>query len=322
MIAQLTEKIVKALEKENFIGKPQELYIPIEYALSQGGKRIRPVFALLASEILGGKSDEIIDAALALEVFHNFTLLHDDLMDKSPLRRGKETVYQKWNANIAILSGDAMSSLAFKYLIRNPKPYTAQFLNLFTQMTLEIYEGQQYDMNFETAESVTISEYMEMIRLKTAVFFATALKMGAISANASESIANLFYECGLNLGLAFQLQDDLLDCYGNTEIFGKQTGTDIMDNKKTFLFLKALELGNNGQKQTLRHYFSSTDFARDEKVNAVKNIYEQLHIRQLTAKEILYYSQKSKDALAKINVVDDKKAELIQFIDKLADREI
>ncbi|HCY46905.1 MAG TPA: polyprenyl synthetase [Flavobacteriales bacterium] len=229
----------------------QELYRPISYILELGGKRLRPALALLSSAFFGGKTEDILYPALAVEVFHNFSLMHDDIMDNAPLRRGQETVHEKWNTNSAILSGDAMLVQAYQLVI-NTKDSNIKALNeLFSQTAIEVCEGQQFDMDFETRDNVSIEEYIEMITLKTSVLIACALKMGAITAGASDNDANLIYDYGLNMGIAFQLRDDYLDAFGQTEKVGKQKGGDILANKKTYLALKALSNANEIQRAQL-----------------------------------------------------------------------
>jgi len=254
--------------------------------MSQGGKRIRPQLVLLAAELFGAKVEDAFYPATAFEMLHNFTLIHDDIMDNAPIRRGKETIYKKWNSNIAILSGDVLASMAMKQLLKTPcEPKTLiKMSELFIQTSIEVCEGQQYDLDFETQEEVTIDEYLDMIRLKTAVMLAGCLKTGAILANASENDQEAMYQFGINLGLAFQLVDDLLDVYADTETFGKEVGGDIQANKKTYPYLLALQNANTTQKVQLQHYFASNHYSKNEKFDAVKTIFNELHCKEKTEK--------------------------------------
>lgn len=264
---------------EQFIAEPRELYEPIDYTLRLGGKRIRPTLLLAANAMFGGEITAARDAALGIETFHNFTLLHDDLMDRSPLRRGKPTVYTKWGYNTAILSGDTMFALAWRYFLRQPSPRLQEILQCFNETAIEVCEGQQKDMNFERRDDVTIDEYMDMIRQKTAVLLAGALKIGALYAGAPEEDVRTLYDFGLHLGLAFQLQDDLLDGYGDTAVFGKKTGQDIRDNKKTFLPLTAETLCSDAQRDELHKLFSGSETDEEEKVRRVMAIYDAVNLR-------------------------------------------
>ena len=272
------DKIKTIFESEQFIHEPHELYDPIDYTLRLGGKRIRPYLLMCANQMFGGREEDVRNAAIGIEMFHNFTLLHDDLMDKSPLRRGQPTVYRKWDENTAILSGDTMFAMAWRYFLATPNPRLFEILSCFNQTAIEVCEGQQYDMNFEHLDNVSIDDYMMMIRLKTAVLLAGALKIGALYAGAPASDIDHLYQFGIHLGLAFQLQDDLLDSYGDTAVFGKQTGQDIRDNKKTYLILKALQLAPADQGAELRQLFSSTPADSDAKVARVRQIYDGLDI--------------------------------------------
>ena len=283
---ELSEKVQQYFAEETFSGTPEHLYAPIAYTLEGGGKRIRPLLMLAAADCMGGDIEEARYAAVGLEVFHNFTLLHDDLMDRSPLRRGKPTVYRKWDENTAILSGDAMNILAWRYFLRLPHPRLHEILKVFEQTSMEICEGQQYDMDFESRNDVSISEYMEMIRLKTAVLLGCALKIGALYADAKPQDVEHLYQFGIRIGLAFQLRDDLLDTYGDTATFGKQTGTDIRDNKKTFLLLSALEQADSELHEHLIRLCTTEPTNPDEKVVEVVKIYNSLKIRELTEQRI------------------------------------
>jgi len=271
--------------------EPRNLYEPVNYIMSQGGNRIRPQLVLLAAELFSAKTEDAFFPATAFEMLHNFTLIHDDIMDNAPIRRGKETVYKKWNGNIAILSGDVLASMAMNQLLKTPcKPETLiKMSELFIQTSIEICEGQQYDLDFETQEEVAIDEYLNMIRLKTAVMLAGCLKTGAILANASENDQKAIYQFGINLGLAFQLVDDLLDVYADTETFGKEIGGDIQANKKTYLYLLALQKANAMQKAQLQHYFSSNHYDKKEKFNVVKTIFDELLCKEEAEKRIDEY---------------------------------
>ena len=274
------EQVQAIFDAERFVFEPKELYEPIDYTLRLGGKRIRPTLLLAASAMFGGNTDEARGAALGIETFHNFTLLHDDLMDRSPLRRGQPTVYRKWDENTAILSGDTMYALAWRYFLRQPTPRLQAILQCFNETAIEVCEGQQKDMNFERRDDVGIGEYLDMIRQKTAVLLAGALKIGALYANAPESEVERLYSFGIHLGLAFQLQDDLLDGYGDTAVFGKKTGQDIRDNKKTFLPLTAIGLCNEEQANELRALFAAKEGVdEEEKVRRVMAIYDAVGLR-------------------------------------------
>lgn len=301
------------LETKNWIREPQNLYQPIDYILQLSGKRIRPILTLMAADILSNDFKEALPAALAIEVFHNFTLVHDDIMDDAPLRRGKETVHEKWDLNTGILSGDAMLILAYQYF-ENYEPHTFQKLaQLFSKTALEVCDGQQLDIDFETRNDVTIHEYINMIRLKTSVLVAAALKMGAIVAQASEEDAELLYEYGLNLGLAFQLQDDLLDTFGNPETFGKQVGGDIIENKKTYLYLKALELSDEEDQQKLLFFYNQKLEENSIKIDEVKRIFERYDIPVLVQNLIADYTNTSFSSLEKMNISSESKEKLRAF---------
>ena len=272
--------------------EPYGLYDPIEYTLAAGGKRVRPQLAMIASQMFGGKDEDVLPAALALEVFHNFTLLHDDVMDKAEIRRGRPTVHVKWNENTAILSGDQMIREAYKLLAGVPTDKLPKVLNMFNQLGTEICEGQQYDVDFENQGDVAIEEYLKMIRLKTAVLLATALKMGSYIAGASAKQQDMLYEFGINIGLAFQIQDDILDVWGDPETFGKAVGGDISCNKKTFVYLEAKWLLGDGPKgEILDKWYSQVLEDNTEKIKAVKEIFEQLGVRDRCEQVVENYTQ-------------------------------
>lgn len=310
-----------AVEAQVYPKKPEGLYAPISYFLQLGGKRIRPVLLLLAIEMFGENYEKHVNIALAVELFHNFTLVHDDIMDNAPLRRGKDTVHAKWDINTAILSGDAMLIKAYQLLQNAPKEHLSTLLDLFNQTALEVCEGQQFDMNFEQLNTVSIAEYIHMIRLKTAVLLGCALKMGAILGNANYTDAQNLYEFGVNIGIAFQLQDDLLDAFAPSAEFGKQKGGDIIANKKTFLLLKAIELTDEQDTKILHQLiYENHHFTNEEKVNTVTQIFEKLNIPSITENEIQNYANKGLDALAKINIMDSKKESLKFLVNLLNQR--
>ncbi|MBO7489380.1 MAG: polyprenyl synthetase family protein [Bacteroidales bacterium] len=317
---QLSDKVTEYFNAEQFTGTPSQLFDPIAYTLAQGGKRIRPLLLLAANDLFGGDIEQARYAAIGIETFHNFTLLHDDLMDKSPVRRGKPTVYVKWDQNTAILSGDAMNILAFQYFLKTPHRNLHEILQTFQQTSMEICQGQQYDMNFEKRDDVTISEYMEMIRLKTAVLLGGALKIGALYAEAAPSDTDAIYNFGINIGLAFQLRDDLLDAYGTLETFGKQPGTDIKDNKKTILFLKALQKGSPAQRQQLNALFATTPDDPTQKIKQVLDIYAQLDIRKEVETSIAELHNNAMKKLDSIARPESDKQPLQQIANKLLNR--
>ena len=319
-LASYQNDFLEYLESKEWVREPKNLYEPIDYIIQLSGKRIRPVLTLMASDIFSNDYKQAFPAALAIEVFHNFTLVHDDIMDDAPLRRGKETVHEKWDLNTGILSGDAMLILAYQYF-ENYEPSIFQKLaQLFSKTALEVCDGQQLDIDFETRDDVTIDEYINMIRLKTSVLVAAALKMGAIVANAPEKDADLLYEYGLNLGIAFQLQDDYLDTFGNPETFGKQVGGDIIENKKTFLYLKALELANEEDKQKLTFFYKQKLEDNTTKIAEVKRIFEQCDIPVLIQKLIKNYTTLSFNSLKDLNISSAGKENLKNFGSFLMER--
>ena len=312
-ILHYQQEFLKYLESKNWIQEPKNLYEPIDYILQLGGKRIRPVLTLMATDIFSNDYKKAMPAALAVEVFHNFTLVHDDIMDDAPLRRGKATVHEKWDINTGILSGDAMLILAYQYF-ENYEPIVFQKLaKLFSKTALEVCDGQQLDVDFETRNDVTIDEYINMIRLKTSVLVAAALKMGAIVAESSEEDSNLIYDFGLNLGLAFQLQDDYLDTFGDPETFGKQVGGDIMENKKTYLYLKALEVSKKEDKEQLAFLYKDKLEDNTAKVKEVTRIFELNDIPALIKNQIANYTEKAFGTLSKMNITDANKQNLKGF---------
>lgn len=319
-ISEISSKLNESINKLNLSGEPNGLYEPIRYILSLGGKRIRPLMTLLGAEMFDHTPYNALPQALAIEVFHNFTLLHDDIMDDAPLRRNKETVHLKWNVNTGILSGDAMLIKAYQLLSASPPIYLSEILTLFNDTALGVCEGQQMDMEFETRNKVSISEYLEMIRLKTAVLLACALKTGSIIGGANESDSDKMYKIGESLGLAFQLQDDILDAFG-TEKVGKRKGGDIISNKKTFLLIKAEQLATGTDSEELQKWISATNFDETEKVNAVLAIFEKLKIEELATAEMKKYSSKATDLLQEIDLPEEKKQNLKHIITNLLIRE-
>ena len=307
------KEFLEYIEKKDWVREPKNLYEPIDYILQLSGKRIRPILTLMSADILSGGFKKALPAALAVEVFHNFTLVHDDIMDDAPLRRGKQTVHEKWNLNTGVLSGDAMLILAYQYFENYEAGTFQKLAKLFSKTALEVCDGQQLDIDFETRNDVTIAEYINMIRLKTSVLVAAALKMGAIVAKAPDKDANLLYEYGLNLGLAFQLQDDYLDTFGDPETFGKQVGGDIIENKKTYLFLKAMELANNDDKQKLQFFYKQKLEENSIKIDEVTRIFERCDIPGLIQKLIQDYTNLSFDSLNQMNISLENKEKLIQF---------
>jgi len=300
---------------------PRNLYEPIEYILSQGGKRIRPQLCLLSADLFGGDEQQAVYPAIAFELLHNFTLLHDDIMDNAPLRRGKPTVYKKWNANIAILSGDALFAKSYEYLLDYQGEQLPALVSLLTKTAIEICEGQQFDLDFENTENVDISQYINMIRLKTAVMLAACLKAGAIVSFASEKDQQLIYDFGIKTGLAFQIQDDLLDVYADVNKFGKNLGGDIAENKKTYMSLKAKELAQGEDAKKLRYYFSSLSFEREEKFIAVKSIYDKYHVKESAYHLINQYYTEAIEVLQQINAPQPSKQPLLDFVNGLINRD-
>ncbi len=320
-IQELQEIIKKEIANIRFPEQPRALYEPIEYTLDLGGKRLRPLLALMATDLFDGDIKDCIPAAMGIEIFHNFTLLHDDIMDNAPIRRGKPTVYRKWNSNVAILSGDTMFAEAYKAVSLTKPALLPPVLDVFNQTAIEVCEGQQYDMNFETMNQVSIPEYMEMIRLKTAVLIACSLKAGALIAGAKEADLQNIYDFGIHIGLAFQLKDDFLDSFGDEEVFGKKTGGDIFENKKTFLYLKALELAKGKDLEDLKHYYSATDFDFNEKVEAVKKIFLKLGVDKITEERMEEYYKLAISNLENLSPDSEKKSEFVSFARKLIHRD-
>ena len=318
---EILKKINDFIDQLPYERKPQSLYDPVKYVLSIGGKRVRPVLMLLAYNMYKEDPERILMPACALETYHNYTLLHDDLMDNADVRRGVPTVHRKWDANTAILSGDSMLVLAYHRMLQCDADKQPEVMSLFTETALEIGEGQQYDMEFENRNDVAEAEYIEMIRLKTSVLLACALKIGAILAGASSEDADNLYKFGEQIGLAFQLQDDLLDVYGDPKVFGKAVGGDITCNKKTYMLINAFQRANDNQRAELERWVTAKDFDRNEKVAAVTDIYNQIGIRQICEEKINYYFEESKKYLAKVNVADERKQILRQYTAEMMKRE-
>lgn len=316
-IQELSIIISDELGRIEYPKNPSLLYEPIDYILGLGGKRMRPILVLMSHQLFDKNIEKAISPSLAIEVFHNFTLLHDDIMDKAPLRRGQQTVHEKWNANVAILSGDTMLVQAYQLMADVDKSIVKPTLEVFSKAAIEVCEGQQWDMDFETQQNVSIEDYLKMIEYKTAVLLGAALQIGGITAGASAQQQNHLYEFGRNMGIAFQLKDDLLDAFGNPETFGKQVGGDIMANKKTYLYLKALALASENQQADLEQYFSTNDTSQ-EKVEAVKSIFKDLNIHQLTSDLMKEYHVKAMSHLDAIQ--SENKAPLLDFSALLLDR--
>lgn len=317
---QLQEQIAQAIAALPVYGKPEGLYQPIAYTLKQGGKRLRPMLALMSAQTFGGDPAKALPAAIAIEIFHNFTLLHDDIIDEAPLRRGRETVYKKWNINTAILSGDTMFAIAYGQLCSSETAMLPALMKVFTKTAIEVCEGQQYDIDFETSGDVSIDAYLNMIRLKTAVLLAASLKIGAITANASEADADRIYSFGENLGIAFQLQDDLLDAFGNEEVFGKKTGGDILTNKKTYLYLKALECAAADDRKMLAELYSRRDMEDGEKIGKVLQIFRRADIEKQTEDLIMNYFNRAILQLTEINLSEEAKRPLLSLAETMLKR--
>ena len=297
--------------------QPSQLYEPIAYHMALGGKRVRPVLALMACDALGGDTAAALDAAVGIEMFHNFTLLHDDVMDNADVRRGKPTVHRRWNDNTAILSGDTMLTIATQYIARTAN---WQVMDLFNKTAIEIYEGQQWDMDYEERNDVTVEEYINMIRLKTSVLLGCALKTGALIARADDKDADMIYQAGVNMGLAFQLRDDVLDVWGDPVTFGKEIGGDIMNNKKTFLLINAMQLATGDNADELRHWLNDPYTSREDKVAGVTALYERLGVRQMAEDAITRYNDLAVAAFNQLKISDDDKASFIALANKLSGR--
>jgi geranylgeranyl diphosphate synthase type II len=321
-IKEYIVSINSVIEKEHFGENPHELYEPIRYIMSLGGKRMRPLLSLLSYQLYKEDTKSILPASIAVEIFHNFTLMHDDIMDNAPLRRGQQTVHEKWNSPVAILSGDVMLVKAYQQLIANcPKEKLTEILEKFNQCAIEVCEGQQIDMNFEEQEEVHEADYIEMIRLKTAVLLGFSLEFGGILAMDNEADQALLYQMGVNAGIGFQLMDDLLDVYADQEKFGKQVGGDIIANKKTYLLIKAKELASGENSVKLHDWLRAQDFDNEEKVKAVKSIYDELKIKELTESKMNQYFEKAFQNLEDLDAPSERKIIIKDFFNYLINRE-
>ncbi len=321
-IEQYQELVLDYLKSQRFNKEPQNLYEPITYILGFGGKRIRPVLTLMSAEMFDSDYRLALPAALAVEVFHNFSLIHDDIMDEAPLRRGRETVHEKWDVNTGILSGDAMLILAYQFFENYESDIFRDLAKLFSKTALEVCEGQQWDVDFENREDVTLDEYLKMIQYKTAVLLGAAMKMGAIIAKTSDQNASLIYDFGVQLGIAFQIQDDYLDAFGDPETFGKQVGGDIIENKKTYLYLKAIEFASVEQKDQLRHLYSIEPQDNSEKIASVKELFAETGAALATQQAIENYTHMAFATLDRINIHADKKQMLKAFGRLLMERKV
>ena len=320
-IQQLQAIINKAIADTQYTAKPAELYEPISYLMDLGGKRMRPVLVLLSTELFGGDVMKALDAAIGIELFHNFTLMHDDIMDKAPLRRGKPTVHAQWNESAAILSGDVMFVEAYKMMIRVDDSILREVLDVFSDTASGVCQGQQADMNFENRDDVTIDEYLHMIKQKTAILLAGSMQIGALIGGAEKSQSKLLYEFGENLGLAFQLQDDILDVYGDPEKFGKRVGGDILANKKTFLLIKAKDFAKHDKSVDLAKWLNGTSHDAAEKIKAITSIYDSLEVRKLAENQMEEFVRRALAALDQIASENGTKALLKGFAETLLIRE-
>jgi len=315
---ELLQIITSELEKRNWSKEPRGLYEPIGYVLSLGGKRLRPVMTLMACNMFSENLQPAINAALGIEIFHNFTLLHDDIMDRADLRRSQPTVHKKWDDNTAILSGDVMQIASYQYMTQTPADHLKRSLDLFSQTAAEICEGQQYDVEFEQRDSVKPDEYLEMIRLKTAVLLGAALQIGAWIGGAEDEDAQLLYDFGINIGLAFQLKDDLLDVYGDEDTFGKKIGGDILCNKKTYLLIHALELAKGKDKEDLSEWLMVSDEkSQNAKIQAVTLLYNRLGVKEICEDKMHFFYRKGIADLENVSVSDKKKQEFRKLAENL-----
>lgn len=317
----LKSALDREIEEHAYGQAPVELYEPIRYLMNLQGKRLRPLLTLLSAQLFTDRWEIALKPAHAVEVFHNFTLMHDDIMDNAPLRRGSPTVHSKWNTNTAILSGDVMLVQAYELFLHAPESVLKPVLKRFNRTAAEVCEGQQLDMNFETRSEVSIAEYIEMIRLKTSVLLGYALELGALMAGAEERAVKTLYHAGVNMGLGFQLKDDLLDVYGDPNRFGKQVGGDILANKKTFLYLKALELADDETRQELINLFSLPTQDSDVKIKKVTTIYNLLNVKSITEGLIKSYFDSAVDAIVSLSVPPEKRGQLLEFADYLMNRD-
>lgn len=319
-LPQYTSRVEAAIKEHSFPEEPAGLYKPLDYFMEIGGKRIRPILTLLAAELFSGDTDKVMPQALGIELFHNFTLIHDDIMDEAPLRRNKETIHQKYNLNTAILSGDVLLIKAYQQICKTDSGKLDQIIELFNRTAVEVCEGQQMDMDFEAREDVSVEEYLEMIRLKTSVLLGCALEMGSIRAGASIQDAESLYEYGVNIGIAFQIKDDILDLYANPDTFGKQVGGDIIANKKTMLYLTAQKNATKEQAAILDQLKNESDI--ELKIGRTKEIFDALHIRELCEDRMKEYYDRAINALDAISVPVENKSKLRQLAVYLIDRDI
>lgn len=317
-LSQLSQLIEEGIVRLKFPEKPQNLYDPLRYFMTLGGKRMRPLLTLLGTELFDKKAETALQTALAVEVFHNFTLIHDDIMDGAPLRRSKATVHTQWNSNIAILSGDVLMVFAYQLLVEQHPEKAVELLKVFNKTAIEVCEGQQLDMDFELREDVTIDAYIEMIRLKTSVLLGCALELGAIIADADTKDRKHLYDFGQYVGIAFQIQDDILDLYADPKDFGKQVGGDVISNKKTLLNLKAFEMADDSQREQLKKLMSETDPVK--KVNAVRNIYDLIGVRVSCEHQMQLFYEKAMSSIALVGVAETKKNDLISLAAALMHR--
>ncbi len=318
---EILQIVNQGIKDMPFDRQPQRLYAPVKYVLSLGGKRVRPTLMLLAYNMYKESPQDILPTALGLETYHNYTLLHDDLMDNASVRRGHPTVHVKWDDNTAVLSGDSMLVMAYQYVAKCDERHLAQVLNLFTTTALEIGEGQQYDIDFETRTDVREEEYIEMIRLKTSVLLACALKIGAILGDATPQDADLLYNFGEQIGLAFQLQDDYLDCYGDFEKFGKRIGGDILCNKKTYMLINALQLAGDVQRKELMQWIETKEYDEDEKIQRVIQLYSEIGIPQMVKQRIEECYERAENALKQVSLPAERKQELLGYAREMLNRQ-
>lgn len=319
-IEQLRDIVKSEMAKQEYVEEPYSLFEPIKYILEDGGKRLRPILTLMAYNLYREDIERVLKSAIGIEIFHNYTLLHDDVMDDAELRRGRLTVHKKWNSNVAILSGDAAAVTAYKYIEHVEDEYLRRAIDGFNQVAMDVCKGQQYDMEFETRQNVTEDEYIHMIYLKTSVLIAGSLRHGALIAGAPEHEYNALYDFGGYLGLAFQLQDDYLDVYGDVKVFGKNIGGDIVSNKKTYMLIKALELASPEQREELWNWILKKDFNHEEKIKVVTRIYNELKIDEVAEAAIDKYLKKSREILDTIDVPTERKRFLYEVIEGLGGR--
>ena len=321
-VDELRAIIKEELDKKEYIQEPYSLFEPILYILEDGGKRLRPLLTLMAYNLYREDIERVLKSAIGIEIFHNYTLLHDDVMDDAELRRGRPTVHKKWNSNVAILSGDAAAITAYQCIEHCEDKYLRRAIDFFNQVAMDVCRGQQYDMLFETRNDVSEEEYIKMIYLKTSVLLAGSLRHGALLADAPEHEYNALYEFGGYLGLAFQLQDDLLDVYGDPAVFGKNIGGDILCNKKTYMLIKALERADRDQLERLNHWLSATSFCPEEKISAVTELYTQIGIKAVCENKMREYYTRAMTSLGAVSVIEDKKSELKKLMKHLMYREM